>query len=617
MADNSIDGQILAEITALKTEQIASNRRLPNVMDELKKQNEETAKEVAANQEKTFIALREKIASNDPSNTEEELKKNLSALDTLKEEMEDTKSQSSLDAYKSQELLGKQLEAQKFAALSPAEQKEANEDSAAEDGKQSKFMKMISGGIGWLVESGKKVGKAAKLGAVAFLSTLAIGGLLIALGKFLQSDTFKDMTKFIQEEILPYLTEIGIAIASIVGAVAIAKFIAIAKKVRLAFLAVQTFMLGTMVPETGKMTGGVAGKFASIANKIKLAFIAVQTFMLQTMLPAVKGMIGGTLAKFASIANKIKLAFIAVQAFMLGTMLPSITAFMIPLLPFIAIAAAVALVLYGLWEAFQDFRKTLDETGSIGEAIKVAIGKFVGVLLGAIPALFLKLVAFVADLFGFKEFAKKIGDIDPIQFIADSVKKLIDTVVDFFKMLFDFDFSGFAKSLIPDFIKKAFGMGGSDESPEVASANRVKKLQQEKERLTERTKAKANTPRARQQARQAEILDQKIAREKASAAESLAKPMVLPKAKMSEAETLEAQRLKPSQYKESASIVEKMAKSKQQAELAKQQSTAAGPTNIVDARQSSSVTTTGSSGQSPIRNNKFGSLNKSAEAAGF
>ena len=470
--------------------------------------------------------------------------------------------------------------AQRLAdATSPAAKKEIREEARADAKKNGSRLDKIAAGIGGLFEIGKKGLKTAALGGLAILSTLAIGAFMIALGKFLQSDTFKDMTKFIEEEVLPYLTEIGIAIASIVGAVAIAKFIAAAKKVRLAFLAVKTFMLGTMVPETGKMTGGVAGKFASIANKIKLAFIAVQTFML-------------------------------------GTMLPSITAFMTPLLPIIAAAAAVSFILYALYEAFQDFRKTLDETGSIGEAIKVAIGKFVGVLLGAIPALFLKLVAFVADLFGFKEFAKKIGDIDPIQFIADSVTSLIDSVVDFFKMLFNFDFSGFAKSLIPDFVKKAFGMGGSDESPEVASANRVKKLQQEKEDLTKRTNAKANTPRARQLARRQEILDKRIAREKASAAESLAKPMVLPKAKMSESETLEAQRLKPSQFKESASIVEKMEKSKQQAELARQQSAAAGPTIITDARQSSSVTTTGQSGDSSLVNNKFAALNRSAYAAG-
>ena len=458
-------------------------------------------------------------------------------------------------------------------ATSPAAKKEIREEARADARKNGSRFEKIVAGITGLLEIGKKGLKTAALGGLAILSTLAIGAFMLALGKFLQSDTFKDMTKFIQEEILPYLTEIGIAIASIVGAVAIAKFIAAAKKVRLAFLAVQTFMLGTMVPETGKMTGGVAGKFASIANKIKLAFIAVQTFML-------------------------------------GTMLPSITAFMVPLLPVIAIAALVAAVLYGLWEAFKDFNKILEETGSIGEAIKGALTTFISTALGIIPALFLKLVAFVADMFGFEEFAKKIGDIDPIAWIAKSIEGLISDVVDFFKMLFDFDFAGFAKSLVPNWAKKILGVGGSDESPEAASANRVTKLEQERERLTERSKAKANTPRARQQARQAEILDKRIAREKASAAASLAKPMVLPKAKMSEAETLEAQRLSPSQYKQSGSIQEKMEKSKQQAELARQQGAVGGQTNIVDARQSSSVTTTGQT-TGVIMPNKYGRLNMS------
>jgi len=476
--------------------------------------------------------------------------------------------------------------AQRLAdATSPAAKKEIREEARADAKKNGSRLDKIAAGIGGLFEIGKKGLKTAALGGLAILSTLAIGAFMIALGKFLQSDTFKDMTKFIEEEVLPYLTEIGIAIASIVGAVAIAKFIAAAKKVRLAFLAVKTFMLGTMVPETGKMTGGVAGKFASIANKIKLAFIAVQTFML-------------------------------------GTMLPSITAFMTPLLPIIAAAAAVSFILYALYEAFQDFRKTLDETGSIGEAIKVAIGKFVGVLLGAIPALFLKLVAFVADLFGFKEFAKKIGDIDPIQFIADSVTSLIDSVVDFFKMLFDIDFGAIARKLIPDnkigrFIAKQMGLeGGADPKPERKSKEEIVANIEalEKERVL--IGGPRDSMGRHKAAERSAAMDAEIAKLKSEATAGLAKPMVLPKAKMSEAETLEAQRLKPSQFKESASIVEKMEKSKQQAELARQQSAAAGPTIITDARQSSSVTTTGQSGDSSLVNNKFAALNRSAYLAG-
>jgi hypothetical protein len=376
-----------------------------------------------------------------------------------------------------------------------------------------------------------------------------------------------------------------------------------------------------MLENVKGMIGGVVGTFKKAALLIKNAFIAVQVFALKTMLPAIQGMVGGVVAQFASIANKIKLAFIAVQTFMLGTMLPAITAFMVPLLPVIAIAAAVALVLYGLYEAFQDFRKTLDETGSIGEAIKVAIGKFVGVLLGAIPALFLKLVAFVADLFGFKEFAKKVGDIDPIQFIADSVTSLIDTVVDFFKMLFDFDVT----KLLGGILKKAgaigsrvasfFGFGGSDESPEEISANRETKLQQ----LSERSQAMSKAQKADIEQTMSNLVDSKTGEAYRSKGETQQEANYRA-AKYKEEMTrnnLESQKIKPSQYKESASIVEKMEKSKQQAELAKQQSTAAGPTNIVDARQSSSVTTTGQSGNSSLVNNKFGRLNINAAGSGL
>ena len=53
-----------------------------------------------------------------------------------------------------------------------------------------------------------------------------------------------------------------------------------------------------------------------------------------------------------------------------------------------------------------------------------------------------------------------------------------------------------------------------------------------------------------------------------------------------------------------------MEKSKQQAELARQQQSTAAPTNIVDARQSSSVTTTGQSGNSPVVNPRYGNLNR-------
>jgi len=624
--------------------------KLPDVLAKLQKTNERAAKNAALAEKRKLAALKkQQTIANKKGNAK--TRADLDAIQELKDLRKDIKDREVQQAAMAESSAGQAIalkaelesqgkiaednkEFQKLSyearkedyaqrledATSPAAKKQIREDARNDAKNNASRLGKIAAGIKGLFEMGKKGLKTAALGGMALLSTLAIGGLLIALGKFLQSDTFKDMTKFIQEEILPYLTEIGIAIASIVGAVAIVKFIKIANQVKNAFIAVKTFMLVTMLENVKGMIGGVVGKFKDAALLIKNAFIAVQVFALKTMLPAIQGMVGGVVAQFASIANKIKLAFIAVQTFMLGTMLPAITAFMVPLLPVIAIAAAVALVLYGLYEAFQDFRKTLDETGSIGEAIKVAIGKFIGVLLGAIPALFLKLVAFVADLFGFKEFAKKVGDIDPIQFIADSVTSLIDSVVDFFKMLFDFDFSGY----IGGMIKKAGGLvgrafsglfGGSDESPEDAKAKRETKLQQ----LSERSQAMSKAQKADIEQTMSNLVDSKTGQAYRSKGETQQEANYRA-AKYKEEMTrnnLESQKIKPSQYKESASIVEKMEKSKQQAELAKQQSTAAGPTNIVDARQSSSVTTTGQSGNSSLVNNKFGRLNINAAGSGL
>ena len=604
---------------------------------------------------------------------------------------------------------------------SPAEIKEENEDSANTATKQSMFMKKISGGIGWLVESGKKVGKAAKLSAVAFLSTLAIGGLLIALGNFLQSDTFKKLMKYLKDTIIPKLKEfwefvkanweeIAVLIAGIITALAIAKFIELARKVKNAFLAIKTFMLVTMLENVKGMIGGALSKgkqtFTMVANMVKNAFIAVKTFMMTTMLPAIKGMIGGALSKgkqtFTMVATMIKNAFIAVKTFMMTTMLPAIkgmigsafsagknsflavagflknafiavktfmmttmlpavtgmigsamsagknsfvavaglirkgftavrtfmlltmlpavTAFMAPLLPIIAIAAAVALVLCALYEAFQDFRKTLDKTGSIGEAIKVAIGKFIGVLLGAIPALFLKLVAFVADLFGFKEFAKKIGDIDPIQFIADTAVKFMDKIGKFFGSIFDIDFGALLDQIVPDLVKKSWvgkqlgfsGGGGETVTPEDAKAKRIAEL--EKKRILIGGPRDAKFGRHRAAERRAEM-DAEIARLKSEAAADLA---AIGKTKNVRQRLTEAKKLgmTPAKFKENAAIIEKMAQAKQQAELARQQIATAAPNIITDARQSSSVTTTGQTGNSSLVSTKFGNLNK-AEAWGF
>ena len=246
------------------------------------------------------------------------------------------------------------------------------EEAKADQKNQQTLLSKIAGGIGFLRDSAKKKLKSAGKGIMAILKTTLIAGFALALVAFLNSEYWEKTKKVIVEDILPGLMKvfgflkenaeaIAIGFASIVGAIAIVKFVAILQKIKLAFITMKTAMLATK---------------ASLVT---------------------------TLA---------------------------------PLLPIIAVAAAIATVIFALKTAFEDFQKTLEETGSMGEALKVGVAKFIGFILGFIPSLVLKLVGFVAGLFGFDDFKKKVSTIDPIQFIADAFKDMFDKIQAFFGRLF-------------------------------------------------------------------------------------------------------------------------------------------------------------------------------------
>jgi hypothetical protein len=335
-------------------------------------------------------------------------------------------------------------------------------------------------------------------------------------------------------------------------------------------------------------------------------------------------------AKFVAIANKIVLGFIAVKTFLAGTMLPAITGFMVPLLPIIAIAALVALAICSIWAAFESFQTTLEETGSVSEALKAAITTFISTLLGAIPALFLKLVSWVAGIFGFDEFAKKVDKIDPIKMIAETISGLVSDIVDFFTNLFNFDFTKYLKNMIPESVKKVFGMerGVSDMS-EVDKAEEIKSLEEDQAKDNKRiAKTKADVARYKKSnsSFSGKRQEAQIARMETKNEESLARiqelkgerPGTLSEKRSGElapvregtaAEKAEFKAMKRRDQDGNVIKMEQYEKDRVKREAAGAGGGSGGPTNIVDARQSSSVTTTGSSGQSPIIFQKFGRLN--------
>ena len=582
--------------------------KLPLALVELRKQNRAGAKKAAEDRAKEFEVL---MAQRDAQKTD--TKEGKAARKTMNKTLNQMRNQDSRKEAREKEAtastagqaitLKKELEEQgKTAednkgfqklsfkarkedrkqrlknATSPAAKKDIRQEARADAKKNGSRLDKIGAGIGGLFEMGKKSLKAAALGGIALLSTLAIGGLLIALGEFLQSDTFKNMTKFISEVIIPKLMEFW-----------------------------------DFIKENWEEIAIGIGSLLIAIGIVKAAVLA---------------------AKFVAIANKIVLGFIAVKTFLAGTMLPAITGFMVPLLPIIAIAALVALAICALWAAFESFQTTLEETGSVSEALKAAITTFISTLLGAIPALFLKLVSWVAGIFGFDEFAKKVDKIDPIKMIAETISGLVSDIVDFFTMLFDFDFTKYLKDMIPETVKKVFGMErGVSGMSEVDKAEEIKSLEDDikggnkraakyerdiatdlRARGPEHNKAgnarrltKATAIRDKNEERLARI--QELKGERPGTLSENRSGELAPVREGTAAEKAEFKAMKRRDQDGNVIKMEQYEKDRVKREAAGAGGGSGGPTNIVDARQSSNVTTTGQSGNSPIIFQKFGRLN--------
>ena len=136
---------------------------------------------------------------------------------------------------------------------------------------------------------------------------------------------------------------------------------------------------------------------------------------------------------FAALFAKLGAGLLAIKTTLVST-------FAVPLLPFIAVAAAVGLVFTSLVKSFEDFKTTLDETGSIWEASKAGIISFFSNLLG-LPFDLIKMgiswvIGKVGDIFGIESFqnASKVLDdfsfVETLKGIFGKVFKFIGEVMD-------------------------------------------------------------------------------------------------------------------------------------------------------------------------------------------
>jgi hypothetical protein len=201
----------------------------------------------------------------------------------------------------------------------------------------------------------------------------------------------------------------------------------------------------------GLVVGGVvAVKIVRGIKALVAAFKAVQVFMATEMVMGIRASVSGAGAKLMKVIRMIGPAITTLRVFMMTSFLPAIigmassfAAMMIPFLPIIAIVAAIAAVGYALFEGIKTFFERFEETGSIIEGISAAIGSFIGTILGIIPTAIQKAIVWIAELFGFDDFAKWLDSIDIIGEISSGIESAINGVINFFTGIFDNLFSVF------------------------------------------------------------------------------------------------------------------------------------------------------------------------------
>ena len=205
-----------------------------------------------------------------------------------------------------------------------------------------------------------------------------------------------------------FLTFLGAIVAIkflplITGAIAVAKFLApgIWKGVGIAFKAVN-FAVG------GLATGA---KFA------------------------LKGLGGGLKFLFDGIGKTFSLIRTGLVAMKAGSL-----AMLGPILPAIAIAAAIGAVLFSLKSSFEVFKTSLDEGDSMLTAIGKAILDFTATLVTLPLTLVKNLVGYFAGLLGFDNFKEKLDNFSFKDGFINIITGFVDKVKSFFGAIFNFDF---------------------------------------------------------------------------------------------------------------------------------------------------------------------------------
>ena len=118
-----------------------------------------------------------------------------------------------------------------------------------------------------------------------------------------------------------------------------------------------------------------------------------------------------------------------------------------PLLPAVAIAAAIGAVLYSLKSSIEVFKTSLEEGDSAMTAVGKAILDFTATLVTLPLTLAKKLIGFFAGMLGFDGMKEKLDNFSFKDLFINIITGFVNKVKDFFSAIFDFDFKSILEKI--------------------------------------------------------------------------------------------------------------------------------------------------------------------------
>ena len=152
---------------------------------------------------------------------------------------------------------------------------------------------------------------------------------------------------------------------------------------------------------------------------------------------ALKGLGGGLKFLFDGIGKTFSLIRTGLVAMKAGSL-----AMLGPILPAIAIAAAIGAVLFSLKSSIEVFKTSLEEGDSAMKAVGKAILDFTATLVTLPLTLVKNLVGYFAGLLGFDNFKEKLDNFSFKDGFINIITGFVDKVKSFFGAIFDFDIKG-------------------------------------------------------------------------------------------------------------------------------------------------------------------------------